>query len=70
MKDSVANTVRQRRAAAGMTQESLARAVGVSRQSIISIEGGRYVPSLALALRFARVFGCATDDLFVLKEET
>jgi putative transcriptional regulator len=69
MKDSVANTVRERRAAAGMTQESLARAVGVSRQSIISIERGRYVPSLALALRFARVFGCSTDDLFALKEE-
>lgn len=70
MKDRVANRIKEYRAAAGLTQEDLARAAGVSRQSIISIERGRYMPSLALALRFSRVFGCPTDDLFRLEEET
>lgn len=64
---AVENRIRERRTAAGMTQDDLARAVGVSRQSIISIERGRYEPSLPLALRFARVFACATDDLFALR---
>ncbi len=52
-----------------MTQEALARSVGVSRQSINSIERGRYTPSLALALRFAQAFDCSTDELFELEEE-
>ncbi len=42
-------------------------AVGVSRQSINSIERDRYVPSLLLALTLARVFGCSTDQIFTLK---
>ena len=52
-----------------MTQLALADATGVSRQSIISIERGRYVPSLPLALKLAAIFGCLTDDLFKLVEE-
>jgi putative transcriptional regulator len=52
-----------------MTQEELAAACGVSRQSINSIERGKYVPSLPLALRLAEVFGCATDELFERVEE-
>ncbi|HTP89494.1 MAG TPA: helix-turn-helix transcriptional regulator [Bryobacteraceae bacterium] len=51
----------------GWTQQQLAEAVGVSRQSIISIERDRYVPSLALALTFARVFGRPTDEIFQLE---
>ena len=51
--------LRELRKAKGWTQQELARAVGVSRQSINSIERGRYTPSLPLALRFARLFGCA-----------
>jgi len=47
-----------------MTQRQLAEASGVSRQSIISIERGRYVPSLPLALKLAEIFACPTDDLF------
>ena len=43
--------------------------VGVSRQSINSIERNRYVPSLPLALTFARVFGCAIDQIFALEDE-
>ena len=63
----VANRVKELRNALGWTQEQLAEAVGVSRQSINSIERERYVPSLPLALTFARVFGCATDEIFVLR---
>jgi len=53
-----------------MTQERLAESAGVSRQSIISIERGRYVPSLPLALRLARIFCCTTDELFELEDRT
>ena len=53
----------------GITQVELAGAVGVSRQSIISIEKGHYIPSLPLALKFARFFHCSTDELFQLMEE-
>jgi putative transcriptional regulator len=66
---NVDNLVREFRASAGMTQKDLADAAGVSRQSVISIERGRYVPSLALALKMADIFECATDDLFKLVEE-
>lgn len=69
MSGDVESHVREHRLRRGLTQEELAGAVGVSRQSINSIERGRYTPSLPLALRFARVFGCSTDELFELKEE-
>ena len=51
------------------TQEQLALAAGVSRQSINSIERNRYVPSLELALIFARLFACSTDQIFHLEKE-
>lgn len=54
----------------GWTQQQLAEAVGVSRQSIISIERERYVPSLALALTFGQVFGRPTDEIFILEKES
>jgi putative transcriptional regulator len=63
----IVNRVKELRLAHGWTQQQLADAVGVSRQSINSIERNRYVPSLELALTFARVFGCATDDIFTLE---
>jgi putative transcriptional regulator len=62
----ITNRVKELRMARGWTQEQLADAVGVSRQSINSIERDRYVPSLPLALTFARVFGCSTDEIFTL----
>ncbi len=65
----VHNRVKELRIRRGWTQQQLGDAVGVSRQSINSIEGNRYVPSLPLALAFARVFGCATDDIFTLDGE-
>jgi putative transcriptional regulator len=66
----VKNRIRELRIARGWTQQDLAAAVGVSRQSINSIECNRYVPSLPLALTFARVFRCSTDDLFTLEDRS
>jgi putative transcriptional regulator len=65
----ITNRVKELRSARGWTQEQLAQAAGVSRQSINSIERNRYVPSLELALIFARLFGCSTDDIFHLENE-
>jgi putative transcriptional regulator len=65
----VTNRIKELRTAKGWTQEQLAAAVGVSRQSIISIERDRYVPSLLLALTFSRIFGCATDEIFSLQDQ-
>jgi putative transcriptional regulator len=67
MEPQVQNRVRELRAAREWTQEQLAEAVGVSRQSIISIERGRYVPSLPLALLLARVFACPVEHIFTLE---
>jgi putative transcriptional regulator len=64
---TVLNRIKEFRATRGWTQQQLADAVGVSRQSINSIECDRYVPSLPLALTFARVFGCTTDEIFTLE---
>ncbi len=69
MSPTIQNRVRELRIAHGLTQQQLAEAVGVSRQSINSIECGRYVPSLPLALMFARVFRCSTDHIFTLETE-
>lgn len=61
----IGNHLRRLRFETGeMTQEALARAAGVTRQTIISLEAGRYAPSLELAMRLARVFGRPVDDLF------
>lgn len=51
-----------------MTQEVLAKSVGVTRQTIIALETGRYAPSLELAMRLAGVFNCKVDDLFFWKD--
>ena len=69
MASVIRNRVKELRVERGWTQAELAEAVGVSRQSINSIERERYVPSLALALTFARVFDCSTDEIFTLEEE-
>jgi len=60
----VKNRIKEMRGRFGLTQELLAEKVGVSRQTIIAIENGRYNPSLALAYRLARVFSCRIEDLF------
>ena len=66
---AIRNRVKELRGERGWTQQQLADAVGVSRQSIISIERERYVPSLLLALTFAKVFNCSTDDIFTVENE-
>jgi putative transcriptional regulator len=65
----ILNRIKELRTACGWTQEQLAQAAGVSRQSINSIERNRYVPSLELALIFARIFGCSTDQIFHLENK-
>ena len=67
MAEVVHNRVKELRTGRDWTQEQLAARVGVSRQSVNSIERNRYVPSLQLALKFARVFGCSTDEIFSLE---
>ena len=62
----IKNRLRDLREERGMTQGELAEAVGVSRQSINSIERDRYVPSLQLALTFAKVFGLKVEEIFWL----
>lgn len=63
------NSLRDRRTEAGLTQVELAAALGVSRQTVISIESGRYLPSLPLAFRIARQFGLTIEQLFEPTEE-
>ncbi len=58
------NSLRERRAARGLSQGQLAAALAVSRQTINSIETGRYVPSLPLALALARYFETTVEDMF------
>lgn len=52
-----------------MTQDALAKACGITRQTIIALEAGRYAPSLELAFRLARVFGKRVDEVFFWREE-
>ena len=68
MEEKVLNDLRDYRKKAGLTQEDLAEATGVSRQTIISIERGRYIPSLPLALKIAGFFRCSVGELFRLEE--
>lgn len=62
------NRVKELRGAAGLRQEDLAQQVGVSRQTIISIESGRYNPSLELAWKLSRTLGTTIEELFRFQE--
>ena len=64
----MSNRIKELRVNRGWTQEQLAEQVGVSRQSINSIERNRYVPSLELGLEFARVFDCPIERIFRLEQ--
>jgi putative transcriptional regulator len=69
MRDRVGNQVRKLRFLHGeMTQEELARRLGVARQTVIAIERGKYNPSVALAIRIARVFELPVEEVFFLEE--
>jgi putative transcriptional regulator len=65
----LSNRIRVARAEHDLSQEQLARAAGVSRQTISSIETGQYCPSTLLAFRLARVLGVRVDELFRLEGE-
>jgi putative transcriptional regulator len=60
------NKLRDYREENKLSQEKLAALTSVTRQTIISIESGKYVPSLELALKFAKLFKCKVEDLFGL----
>ncbi|GAA2911130.1 putative transcriptional regulator [Microbacterium keratanolyticum] len=60
----VTNVIREHREAAGLTQAELARQIGVTRQTLIAIEQGRYSPTLELAFQIARAFRLPLDDIF------
>jgi putative transcriptional regulator len=63
-KPRVKNCVQKLRQGANKTQEEVAKAVGVSRQTVIAIEKGNYTPSVALALSIARYFKKSVEDIF------
>jgi putative transcriptional regulator len=63
------NRIKVLRAEKDMTQEQLAELVGVTRNTIISMEKGKYCPSIKLGFRIARVFGVGIDDVFMYEED-
>jgi putative transcriptional regulator len=67
---SVENSLKVYRAREDLTQGELAERVGVSRQTINSIETGRYDPSLELAFKLSREFGCDIEDIFEFDPES
>ena len=62
------NRLKVARAEIDLTQEELAKRIGVSRQTINAVESGRYVPSTVLALKMAQVFGKPVEEIFMLEE--
>lgn len=63
------NRLEEIRKARGLRQEELARALSVSRQTISSLEKGRYNPSVLLAFKIARYFGLTIEEIFIYEEE-
>ena len=65
MKNKIENIRKEQ----GILQDEMAKALGVSRQTISSLENGRYNPSIMLAYKIAKYFGMAIEDIFVFEEE-
>lgn len=66
----ISNTIRRQRFDAGeMTQKDLAERVGVTRQTIVAIENGKYSPTLDLAFRIARAFGKPLEEVFLYQDD-
>ena len=63
------NRIRVERAEVRMTQQQLADAIGVSRQTINAIESGKFVPSTVLALKMAKIFNRPVEEIFQLDDE-
>lgn len=64
------NRIEEIRKDRGIRQEEFAKAMGVSRQTISSLENGRYNPSILLAYKIAKYFAMAIEDVFVFEEES
>ena len=65
----VENRVYELRSTIGMTQEELAQKIGVTRQTIISIEKGNYTPSVLLSLKIAKIFKKTVEEVFYIKND-
>ena len=65
MKNKIENIRKEQ----GISQDEMAKALGVSRQTISSLENGRYNPSIMLAYKIAKYFGMTIEDIFVFEEE-
>lgn len=63
------NRLRELRELKNLTQEDIAEKVGVSRQTIISLEKGKYNPSIILAYRLSKIFGLSIEDIFIFHDE-
>lgn len=63
------NLVREKRIGFGMTQDELSERLDVSRQTIISLEKGKYNPSITLAFKLSRLFQCTIEELFIFGED-
>ena len=63
------NKIEEIRKEQGILQDEMAKALGVSRQTISSLENGRYNPSIMLAYKIAKYFGMTIEDIFVFEEE-
>lgn len=63
------NRIEENRKACGMTQQQIAALLGVSRQTVISLESGKYNPSILLAHKIAQVFGTRIEDVFLFEED-
>jgi len=66
---AVTNRIRALRTEAGLTQAQLAELLGVTRQTVIAVEQGRYSPSLELAFQIARALGRPIDDVFAYEPD-
>lgn len=69
MRDHIINKVFELRKRKGVTQEELAKTLGVSRQTIVAIEKGNYIPSLLLGLKIAKFFKKPVEEVFTYKYE-
>lgn len=69
MKEYVSNTVFKLRKKKKVTQEELAKAIGVSRQTVVAIEKGNYIPSLLLGMKIAKFFKKKIEEVFILSYE-
>ena len=67
--DNLKNKIQELRKAKKVTQQELADALSVTRQTIISLENGKYVASLFLAFKLAQYFGVNIEDIFIFEEE-